>query len=170
MVDTPDIAVAIPPIGNIEAVEFREIGVRQAAVVSDAQTIEADVDEDAEEFPIVVGIVEFPRAEQIGDEIVSRPAVQRIPQFFGDQGESETDGSEFDHALVAIVDPAPEFRMVRIGTVRDAVGKTLPMAEIAATGGKRRKAPKRPRKAFEIGSGPIEVGAGRIKTHACIPL
>src|SRR5690606_37940239 len=54
--DAADIAVAIPAIAQIKALQLREELVGIGAVEIDAALFEAEIDQDAEEFPIVVGI------------------------------------------------------------------------------------------------------------------
>src|SRR5262249_34722677 len=56
MVDPRDRAIAIPAIAEIEGVEVIEIGFGQRAVKFDAALLEAEIDQDAEEFPVIVDI------------------------------------------------------------------------------------------------------------------
>jgi len=60
MVDPANIAVAVPAVAEIEALKLLEILLGQAPVEIGADAVERDVDEDAEEFPVVIGSnVEF---------------------------------------------------------------------------------------------------------------
>ena len=169
MVNAPYITIAVPAIGNVEFIEFGQIAFCQAAVVLYAKAFKGDVNENAEEFPVIVGIIELPGIKEIVDEIVSRPCIERVPHFLRHKGERKTKCGKLYHALIPALDGAPVLGMRRIRAIGDTLRITVPVVESAATGAERRKTPKWPCKAFQIGRSAVEMPGGSIKTHARIP-
>ena len=168
VVDAADVSVAIPAVADIEAFELLKILPRQAAVEIGTETIERDIDEDPEEFPIVVGIVELPGMLEIGDDIAAGARIERLPDLFRHQRQGKTERRKLDHPLIAAIDRSPIFGMGRICAVCETFGKTMPVGEVAVAGAKRRQSPERAGEPFQIGRRPVEMGAAAIERDAGI--
>jgi hypothetical protein len=70
MVDAADIAVSIPAIAQIKAVEFLKVLFGRRAIELDPAFLQPQIDQDAEELPVVVGKVELAGMLKVGRKIV----------------------------------------------------------------------------------------------------
>ncbi len=170
VVDAADIAVTVPAVANVETFEFLKILLGQTAIEIGAEAVESDIDEDPEEFPVVVSIVELPDMLEIGDDIVARALVERLPDLVRHQRQGKTEGGELHHALVAGIDRAPIFGMGRITAIRKPFGKAVPVIESVLAGAERCKTPERTSETFKISSGPVEMSAGAIEANTGISI
>lgn len=141
MVNAPHRPVAIPAVAYIESLKLVEIGLGLATVEFHTHPFQPEIDQDAEEFPVIVD--EFPLAcgqEIGGDDLLVRFG-KRLPDVFGNHGKCKTYGRQLNQPLVPVGRVTPIFGVGRIGAVGQPASVEIPVRKVITTGGKGDDAP-----------------------------
>lgn len=141
MVDPAHRPVAIPAVAYIESLEFIEIGLGLGPVEFHTDPLQPEIDQNAEEFPVIVD--EFPLAggQKIGGDSLPVRFGKRLPDMFGNHGKRKSYRRQFDQPLVPISRIAPIFGMGGVGALGQSTPVEIPMGKIITAGGERNDAP-----------------------------
>ncbi len=160
VIDAFDRPVAIPAFAEPESLDLIEISFGLGLVEAYADAGEAEIDENPEEFPVVVDEFLVAGRQEVGRDGFLLILGERLPDMFGHHGESKTHRGQFHLTLVAIGDVTPIFRVRRVGAVCKAAAVEVPIGELLAAGCERHYAPERSGETFEVGRCTVEMRAG----------
>ena len=118
--------IKVPAVAHVMAFHHVQILGQPRLIDWAAHLLKADVDQDAEIPPVVLGHVVQVDLVQPAVQIVLFFGTQILPEALRNKAQAGADHRHFHHALVVIADRAPVSRVRGIGSVNDALLPQFP--------------------------------------------
>jgi len=117
VIDLLCIPIAIPTVGNEELFNFVQIGAHERGIRTLANRPQSQIDECAEEFPIVIVTGKLPCCREIRNQPAPSYSIVWWAECLGRHTQRKADRTELHQTLIHRADFAPVIRVVRIDTI-----------------------------------------------------